>query len=156
MGCNTVGFCFRIIALSTITFATCSTARSETGASDQGARIQSEVHVQRVWLDQERDISERVDSLLKEMTLEEKIGQLSQSTAVSQAAGETDKGRTERATLAADIVAGRIGSVLNESDAERLRSLQRLAVERSRLGIPLIIGRDVIHGFRTIFPIPLG
>src|SRR6185436_3859629 len=60
-----------------------------------------------------------------------------------------------RPGLEADIREGRVGSLLNLFDVRLLNQYQRLAVEGSRLGIPLIIGADVIHGFRTIFPIPL-
>ena len=84
----------------------------------------------------------RIDELLAKMTLAEKIGQMSQRD------GGTDQEDAVRA--------GGIGSILNEVDVEVINRLQRVAVTESRLGIPLLIGRDVIHGFRTIFPIPLG
>ena len=84
----------------------------------------------------------RIDELLAKMTLEEKIGQMTQRNA---GAGQEDRVR-----------AGGLGSILNEVDVELINRLQRVAVTESRLGIPLLIGRDVIHGFRTIFPIPLG
>ena len=84
----------------------------------------------------------RVDALLAKMTLAEKIGQMSQRSGGS--------GREEA------VRAGEVGSILNEVDVELINRLQRIAVTESRLGIPLLIGRDVIHGFRTIFPIPLG
>ena len=87
--------------------------------------------------------AERARELLAQMTLEEKIGQLSQVN-----------GGTEG--LHDAVRAGRVGSVLNEVHVDEVNELQRLAVEESRLGIPLLIGRDVIHGFKTIFPIPLG
>ncbi len=89
------------------------------------------------------NVDERVAALLAQMTLEEKIGQLSQVNG-----GGHD--------LHDAVRAGRVGSVLNEVHLDAVNELQRLAVEESRLGIPLIIGRDVIHGFKTIFPIPLG
>ena len=85
----------------------------------------------------------RVAQLLSRMTLAEKIGQMSQ---FSGGAGDLHQA----------IRDGRAGSVINEVDVEKVNYLQRLAVEESRLGIPLLIGRDVIHGFKTIFPIPLG
>jgi beta-glucosidase len=86
-------------------------------------------------------------SILNRMTMEEKIGQMSQFF-----------GHTEHISehLANSIRQGRVGSVLNEVRLHTVNELQRLAVEESRLGIPLLIGRDVIHGFNTIFPIPLG
>lgn len=88
-------------------------------------------------------IDDRIGSLLQQMTLEEKIGQMSQVNG-----GGWD--------LHQAIRAGRVGSVLNEVNVEEVNELQRLAVQESRLGIPLLMGRDVIHGFKTIFPIPLG
>ncbi len=90
------------------------------------------------------EIEQRIDELLARMTLEEKIGQMNQ---LSYDAG---------AELADDIEAGRVGSLLNIVDPAAINALQRVAVEESRLGIPLVVGRDVIHGFRTIFPIPIG
>ena len=86
---------------------------------------------------------ERACSLLEQMTLEEKIGQMSQVNG-----GGWD--------LHNAIRNGQVGSVLNEVDVEKVNELQRIASQESRLGIPLLIGRDVIHGFKTIFPIPLG
>jgi beta-glucosidase len=81
------------------------------------------------------------------MTVAEKVGQLHQVNGAEGAIPEA---------LAQGVREGRIGSVLNEVDRATLTELQRIAVEESRLGIPLLVGRDVIHGFRTIFPIPLG
>ena len=92
-------------------------------------------------------LEDHVRGLLAEMTLEEKIGQLS---LVNGAGGYTPDWLREA------ISEGRIGAVLNEVDAGTVNELQHIAVEESRLGIPLMIGRDVIHGFKTIFPIPLG
>ncbi|MGK0267463.1 MAG: beta-glucosidase [Paraglaciecola sp.] len=86
-------------------------------------------------------------SLLANMTEEEKIGQMSQFFGPGEHISEH---------LAHSIRQGRVGSVLNEVRLHTVNELQRLAVEESRLGIPLLIGRDVIHGFNTIFPIPLG
>lgn len=81
------------------------------------------------------------------MSLEEKIGQMAQ---VNAAGGHVPD------HLRDAIREGRIGSVLNEVDVDTVNELQRIAVEESRLGIPLLVGRDVIHGFATVFPIPLG
>ncbi len=89
----------------------------------------------------------RVRKLLAEMTLAEKIGQMCQVNASEGYAPDY---------LADGLRAGRIGSVINVVDIEVVNELQRIAVEESRHGIPLLVGRDVIHGFRTIFPIPLG
>lgn len=94
----------------------------------------------------EPETSERIERLLSEMTLDEKVGQMSQ-LAFRQAEPEAFD---ERVRL------GTVGSFLNAPTLEQRNRLQRIAVEESRLGIPLIFGRDVIHGFRTIFPLPLG
>lgn len=89
----------------------------------------------------------RVAALLAAMTLEEKVGQLQQV----QAGGWHVPDHLRWA-----IREGKVGAVLNEVDVETVNALQRIAVEESRHGIPLLVGRDVIHGFKTIFPIPLG
>jgi len=92
-------------------------------------------------------IEQRVDALLAQMTLAEKIGQMSQLDSSHGYAPDY---------LADALRAGRIGSVLNVADVNTANELQRIAVEETRLGIPLLVGRDVIHGFNTILPIPLG
>jgi len=81
------------------------------------------------------------------MTLSEKIGQMNQRNASEGYAPDY---------LAEDLRAGRLGAVLNVVEADVVNELQRIALEESRLGIPLLVGRDVIHGFRTVMPIPLG
>lgn len=93
------------------------------------------------------DIEARVNALLARMTLEEKIGQMSQSTSLQ--APLTDQ-------LKAEIRKGRWGSFLNAGAPRDREDAQRIARKESRLGIPLLFGRDVIHGYRTVFPIPLG
>ncbi|HEY2943954.1 MAG TPA: beta-glucosidase BglX [Vicinamibacteria bacterium] len=94
------------------------------------------------------DVERRIDGLLAQMTLEEKLGQLQQLDG-----GGEGNYRPEHLALAR---AGRLGSTLNVRGAVRVNELQRAAVEQSRLRIPLIFGFDVIHGYRTLFPIPLG
>ncbi|MBQ8334673.1 MAG: glycosyl hydrolase, partial [Tidjanibacter sp.] len=89
-------------------------------------------------------VEKKINKLLAQMTLEEKIGQLNQVTAY-----DTD-------AMCAEAAAGTFGSTLNLVDPVEINKIQRAAVENSRLGIPLIFARDVIHGFHTIFPIPLG
>lgn len=89
----------------------------------------------------------RAADLLARMTLTEKIGQMTQ-------VGQFEGGIPDEAREA--LKAGRIGSVLNEVNVNVVNEMQRIAVEESRLGIPLMIGRDVIHGFKTVLPIPLG
>lgn len=107
-------------------------------------------------------IERRVDDLLKRMTLEEKIGQLVQyndsgyrSTRNPEqiAANPAASNKVNSMELAAT---GRLGSMLNTVGAERTNAFQRAAVEKSRLHIPLLFGADIIHGYRTIYPQPLG
>ena len=88
------------------------------------------------------DIDQRVEELLSQMTLEEKIGQMNQLSGGYQYSDM--------------IREGKVGSILNIVDPVEINAVQRVAVEESRLGIPLLVSRDVIHGFRTIFPIPIG
>jgi beta-glucosidase len=92
-----------------------------------------------------------VSELLKKMTPEEKIGQLVQYSA-GQATGPTS-GRTDDRDM---IRKGQVGSLFNVTGSKETNALQRIAVENSRLHIPLIFGLDIIHGYRTTFPIPLG
>ena len=95
---------------------------------------------------QQRDpIDSKVDELLSKMTLEEKIGQMNQLT-----------GSGLSADMKKLLREAKVGSIINEIDAKTINELQAVAVNESRLGIPIIFGRDVVHGFKTIFPIPLG
>jgi beta-glucosidase len=94
----------------------------------------------------EAEIERRVNALVSRMTLDEKLGQMSQSTSLAQL---TD-------SIRAEIRQGRYGSYLNAGSPRDREEAQRIARDESRLGIPLLFGRDVIHGYRTIFPIPLG
>lgn len=94
-----------------------------------------------------QSVERRIDALISRMTIEEKLGQMSQST--SMASPLSDKIREE-------IRRGRWGSFLNAGSPSDRAEAQRIALQESRLGIPLLFGRDVIHGYRTIFPIPLG
>lgn len=95
--------------------------------------------------------AQTVDSILSLMTLEEKIGQMTLFTSDWDVTGPT-----LRENYQEDIRAGKVGAVFNAHTAAYTRDLQRLAVEETRLGIPLLFGYDVIHGYKTIFPIPLG
>lgn len=92
----------------------------------------------------EAAIENKVDSLLSQMTLEEKLGQMNQLSP------------WDFEELAARIRKGEVGSILNVVNPEEINKIQKIAVEESRLGIPILVARDVIHGYKTIFPIPLG
>ncbi len=91
-------------------------------------------------------IEKRIDALVSRMTLDEKLGQMSQSTSM----------QTLSESIKEEIRHGRWGSFLNAGSPADRAEAQRIARQESRLGIPLLFGRDVIHGYRTIFPIPLG
>ena len=88
------------------------------------------------------DVDRKVDELLSKMTLREKVGQMNQLSG--------------GAWLVEQAAKGEVGSILNCVDPAEINAVQKAAVEQSRLGIPIIVSRDVIHGFRTIFPIPIG
>ena len=90
-----------------------------------------------------------VDDLMSRMTLEEKIGQLN-----LQVAGDITTGQAQDTQVAGLVKAGKMGGVFNLKGMEKIRELQKMAVEQSRMGIPLLVGMDVIHGYETIFPIP--
>jgi beta-glucosidase len=92
----------------------------------------------------------RIDTLLARMTLSEKLGQLTMT-----ASGYTVTGPVIAGDSTQSIIDGTIGNLLNMVGAGHVHEMQRLAVEKSRLGIPLLIGLDIIHGHRTLFPIPL-
>ena len=99
---------------------------------------------------QKKPMREFVDDLMAKMTLQEKIGQLN-----LMVAGDITTGSTMDTQVGGDIAAGRMGGIFNIKGADKIRAMQELAVKKSRLGIPLIVGMDVIHGYETIFPIPL-
>src|ERR1700735_2575545 len=93
----------------------------------------------------------RIDKLIRNMTLAEKLGQLTMTASSYAVTGPIIAGDSTAA-----IKAGTIGNLLNMVGAAHVREMQRLAVEESRLGIPLLIGFDVVHGHRILFLIPLG
>ena len=97
-----------------------------------------------------KPMKEFVDDLMARMTLEEKIGQLN-----LQVAGDITTGSAQDTEVGGLIAAGKLGGVFNLKGVDKIRVLQDIAVKQSRLGIPLIVGMDVIHGYETVFPIPL-
>lgn len=92
-----------------------------------------------------------IDALMKKMTLEEKIGQLN-----LPGAGDITTGQASSSDIAKKIEQGKVGGLFNIKSVAKIREVQKLAVEKSRLKIPLLFGMDVIHGYETVFPIPLG
>ena len=104
-----------------------------------------------VGIAQQKPMNEYIDELMSKMTLQEKIGQLN-----LMVAGDITTGGSVENKVVGDVVAGNMGGVFNVKGVDKIRVLQDAAVKKSRLGIPLIVGMDVIHGYETIFPIPLG
>ena len=94
--------------------------------------------------DNNTEIENKVEALLQKMTIEEKLGQMNQLSP------------WDFEELAARVRRGEVGSILNVVNPEEINKIQKIAVEESRLGIPILVSRDVIHGYKTIFPIPLG
>jgi beta-glucosidase len=92
-----------------------------------------------------------IDNLMKRMTITEKLGQLN-----LPAAGDITTGQSGSTNIAKKIREGKVGGLFNIKGVEKIREVQRLAMEESRLKIPLLFGMDVIHGYQTVFPIPLG
>lgn len=101
---------------------------------------------------QTKTVEERIDSVLALMTLKEKVGQLVQFSGDKLTGEKTSRPKEEHINL---VRGGMIGSFLNVFGAETTRKIQQIAVEESRLKIPLIFGLDVIHGFKTTFPVPI-
>ena len=99
---------------------------------------------------QKKPMNEFIDELMSKMTLEEKIGQLNLLPG-----NDITTGAVMNSPLAQLTAEGKLGAVLNVKGQEKIKELQRIAVKKSRLGIPLLIGQDVIHGNQTVFPIPL-
>lgn len=137
-----------LAALSTTGFA----QKKKTVASPA---VQSEIVNQPVQSYQSKDYNAKrksfVDALLAKMTLDEKIGQLNLPSA-----GDFTTGQAQSSDIGKKIEQGLVGGLFNIKGAEKIRAVQKVAVEKSRLKIPLIFGMDVIHGYETTFPIPLG
>jgi beta-glucosidase len=92
-----------------------------------------------------------IDALMKKMTLEEKIGQLN-----LPGSGDIVTGQASNSDIGKKIKEGKVGGLFNIKSVEKIRAVQKVAIEESRLKIPMIFGMDVIHGYETVFPIPLG
>ena len=114
-----------------VAFATLTACQSNSGSGDA-------------------EMDKFIDQLMGEMTIHEKIGQLNLPVT-----GDIVTGQAKSSDVAEKIKKGEVGGLFNLKGVERIREVQRVAVEESRLKIPLIFGMDVIHGYETIFPIPL-
>lgn len=102
-------------------------------------------------IDKQHKYDKQVDSVLNLMTLDEKIGQLN-----LPGAGDIITGQAKNSNIAQKIEEGKVGGLFSIKSVKKIREVQKIAVEKSRLKIPLIFGMDVIHGYETTFPIPLG
>src|SRR6188508_2725457 len=130
---------------ATVTFAVllvCAGLEAQSGAPASAPDVRTGIY--------DPSLDARVETLLRKMTLEEKVGQL-----VQYSAGQPTGPGTGRTDYEDMIAKGQIGALFNISTAKETNRYQRIAVEKSRLKIPIIFGLDVIHGFRTVFPVPL-
>ncbi|WP_310557713.1 beta-glucosidase BglX [Flavobacterium sp.] len=109
---------------------------------------------QRPHLDKTKSTEERINLLMKQMTLEEKVGQMNQYNGFWEVTGPAPKGGNAELKYE-HLRKGWVGSMLTVRGVKEVRTVQKIAVEETRLGIPLIIGLDVIHGYKTLSPIPL-
>ena len=99
----------------------------------------------------DKKMNDFIDGLMSKMTLQEKLGQMN-----LPASGDITTGEAESSDISIKIKEGKVGGLFNIKSVEKIKEVQRIAVEESRLKIPLIFGMDVIHGYETVFPIPLG
>jgi len=128
-------FCFQILRVEA--------QENKSQSSNLGQPVHSELA--------DPSIERKVEALLKQMTLEEKVGQL-----VQYSSGEPTGPGTGRSNYQEMVAKGQVGSLSNLEDVQSANRYQHIAVEQSRLHIPLLFGLDVIHGYRTTFPVPLG
>ena len=148
----------RLLALATLpVVGGCATSAMEAASAPSQivAEAQAEVvpveRAEPAWAAPDPEMDRTIDALMARMTIEDKVGQLTLLTSDWESTGPT-----MRESYRQDIRAGRVGAIFNAYTSAYTRELQRLAVEETRLGIPLLFGYDVIHGHRTIFPISLG
>ncbi|WP_416307879.1 beta-glucosidase BglX [Neptunicella sp. SCSIO 80796] len=130
-----------------ITLAGCGSVNNKVMPEPVNSAVVSQI----IWHDNKAEMDQFINELMAKMTLQEKIGQLNLLTS-----GWDKTGPTMSDDYQEQIKLGKVGSIFNAFTADYTRGLQKLAVEETRLGIPLLFGYDVIHGHRTIFPISLG
>ncbi|WP_338446255.1 beta-glucosidase BglX [Pelagerythrobacter marensis] len=140
-----------VAALALAGFATATHASAPAPQPAASATPAADAPAQPAWARQDPAMDAFIDDLMAQMTLQEKIGQLTLLTSDWESTGPT-----MREGYKQDIAAGRVGAIFNAYTAKYTRELQQMAVDGTRLKIPLLFGYDVIHGHRTIFPISLG
>lgn len=122
-----------------------------------GERVDDIISLQSIKIDMKENISEKINKIIEKMSIDEKIGQLTQEYVTKDRIGElislAEKGEIGSCILASTPLAG--DSEQEEFYLSRLNEIQKVAVEKSPSGVPIIFGRDIIHGSKTIFPIPL-
>ena len=126
--------CLRVLLCSVLLLGISAAQSSTSPAWGNDPQVESKIH-----------------TLLKQMTLEEKVGQL-----VTYSAGAPTGPGTGRSDYKEMIASGELGSLFNITGADQTNAMQKIAMEKSRLHIPLLFGLDIIHGYRTEFPVPLG
>ena len=105
---------------------------------------------QKIKFDSKKTQDQFISEIMSQMTLEEKLGQLNFPTSndfITGSAQSTDVGKKIESSL--------VGGLFNIKGVDKIKEMQRIAIEKSRLGIPLLFGMDIIHGYETVFPIPL-
>ena len=143
-----------LAGVSALALAGCATTGVASAPPPSSSASSTAVPIepaQPTWAARDAEMDAFLDDLIGRMTLEEKVGQLTLLTSDWESTGPTMREGYQQ-----DIAAGRVGSIFNAYTADYTRELQRMAVEGTRLKIPLLFGYDVIHGHRTIFPISLG
>ena len=144
-------FCLFGICLATLFISACSPKMKVTEQNIKNEKVSSGKITNRKVPQNYSLLSPKVEAIYNQMTIEEKIGQLNLLTP-----GGTVTGEVVSKGVNAKIKNGQVGGIFGIRGAAKVRQAQKIAVEESRLGIPLIVGMDVIHGHQTIFPIPLG
>ena len=154
-----MGFAARTTTIVAALLATTACATAQSAPVERAAPVAAPASTgtvpiqpaQPAWSARDQEMDRFLDELIGKMTLEETVGQLTLLTSDWESTGPT-----MRDSYQEDIRAGKVGNIFNAYTAGYTRELQKLAVENTRLKIPLMFGYDVIHGHRTIFPISLG
>ncbi len=148
--------CLRAIFLAVCVVLAFTATSGRCYAQAPAAAADAREVSQRPWLDVSLSVDARAKALLAQMTLDEKVGQMWQVNGIGGEPTGDVKNLVAGSEVYKLVRQGQLGSVMNQTSVRLTNAIQKVAVEESRLGIPLVFGRDVIHGYRTVFPIPLG